>query len=173
MIKHGLVIDFDNEEVSCECGWKAVFKPGGPTSTEQFDEHFLAQPKPRKPRSKPEPVKVDYTREELIEICEAAIAPMETWHNRDSAGAMRQVGDCWALLKAGVPFRIETSGHTATDHDTIWIEHYGIRGFNRFEYGDNSGPHPSGYGEGDNTDTETSYLPTWKRLEERKGGDWY
>ena len=102
----------------------------------------------------------DYSRDELIAICEQAIAPMNSWHDRDSASAMRQVGDCWALLKADVPFRIQSD----TDEDTIWVEHYAIKGFNHFEYGDY---------DGDNRDTEVSYLPTPKRLAERAGEDWY
>jgi len=108
-------------------------------------------------RPKLGPIKVDYTREELIAICEAAIVPMKHWYDRDSASAQRQVGDCWVLLRADVPFRIEKD----TDHRTIWVEHYDIEGFQYVELGK------------DFKETELSYLPTPKRLEEAAGKDWY
>jgi len=55
------------------------------------------------------------TREELIALCEAALVPESEWRNRDSAGAQRQIGEAWALLRAGCPYRILPG----TDDDTI------------------------------------------------------
>ena len=46
------------------------------------------------------------TREELIAICEKATVPQSKWWDRDSAGAIQQMGMAWALLKAGCEFRV-------------------------------------------------------------------
>lgn len=155
--KHGLAIDWAYQRIGCDCGWGGTDE----TTSEDFLEHLAAQPKPRKPRPKPEPVKLDYTREELIEICEAAIVPMKDWLDRDSYAAHKQLGECWALLKADVPFRIDAD----TDHRFIHVTHYDIEGFNYHEYGEDG-----------TKDIETSYLPTRARLDEiaAKGWkDWY
>ncbi len=106
-------------------------------------------------------VKTDYTRVELIAICQRAIVQQENWDNRDSAGAQRQVGEAWALLRAGCAFEIcHTAGDTCvTDEETVWIE-ITFNGFGSFEGGD--------------ADTETYYLPTPARLSRQKWGeDWY
>jgi len=100
------------------------------------------------------------TREELIAICEAASVPQSKWTNRDSYEAQFQVGECWALLRAGCEFHV----HGATDDpcsnaNTIWVTTYG-EGFAFFDYG----------GE---RDEELHYLPTRARLEKADGGDWY
>lgn len=115
-------------------------------------------------------VRVRYTREELIELCEAAVVPMDKWHDRDSASAQRNIGEAWVLLKAGCPFTVDKT--MTRDADTIWVE-IRCQGFNHFEYGDNTGPYASEYGEGDNYDETTRYIPTRKRLDARKGEDWY
>jgi len=104
----------------------------------------------------------DYTREELIAICERSFVPEEKWRNRDSASAHRQLGECYALLKAGCDFGIigrTPSSFLQTDAETIWVV-VAYKGFGAFEY--------------DGTpDDETFYLPTAERLNERDGQDWY
>lgn len=116
--------------------------------------------------------RVDYTREELIAICERAVVPMEQWGNRDSDSAQTQLGQTWAYLRAGVPFKVcvapdgSTDSHyLATDERTIWVLFYDIEGFGYFERG---GDEPD-----DGKRTEMSYLPTPARLDERAGRDWY
>jgi hypothetical protein len=52
--------------------------------------------------------KVDYTREEIIALCDKAIFDVAEWSNRDHPQAMIQVGKCWALLKAGCQFKVIT-----------------------------------------------------------------
>lgn len=107
--------------------------------------------------------RTDYSREELIAICERAIVPMSKWANRDSPGAQEGIGRTWQLLKAGVDFCIETSGICATDKNTIWLEFDGILSFNSFEYGRGE-DYETGY---------RAYLPTPARLDSREGRDWY
>lgn len=104
----------------------------------------------------------DYTREELIAICEASIRPESVWHDRDSERAHRQVGEAWALLKAGCEFRILNEvgeRHSlVTDEKTIWVE-IDSKGFDYFEMHEMR--------------TDHFYLPTRARLEQRGSGDWY
>jgi hypothetical protein len=105
-------------------------------------------------------VSAEYTREDLIKICEWASVPHAAWKNRDTASAQRQIGECYALLRAGCDFVIcRGDSGTATDDQTIWVE-ITFRGFAYFDYG------------GD-WDRETYYLPTVARLEARNGKDWY
>lgn len=115
------------------------------------------------------PVKTDYTREELIAICEDAIRPQNRWHDRDSYDAQLQVGQCWALLLAGCDYKVHdgTEDRTcATTEDTIWLTTYG-KGFAYFENHEPNDP-PHAYME-----DELHYLPTRKRLDEVGSGDWY
>jgi hypothetical protein len=104
-------------------------------------------------------MKTDYTREELISICERAVVLENHWLDRDSADSQRQIGECWALLKAGCEYKILTIGSLKTDEKTIWVK-ITFDGFAKFDW--NGGQ-----------DEENYYLPTPERLEERKGGDWY
>lgn len=99
-------------------------------------------------------------REDLIALCEEAIRPESVWRNRDSAGAHRQVGEAWALLKAGCDFGLIRSGSLTTDMNTIWVE-ISYRGFNAFEYGS------------DHNEADTFYIPTAGRLSRAGEGDWY
>lgn len=105
-------------------------------------------------------IKTDYTREELLSICEDAFVPQKKWSNRDSAEAQKQLGWCYAWLKAGCEFEILTKDTLGTDESTIWVE-ITAQGFMYFESGEGC------------EDKESFYLPTRQRLEERKGGDWY
>lgn len=111
-----------------------------------------------------------YTREELIALCEAALVPEERWHDRDSHSAQVQVGECWALLRAGCDFKVITRrdgcDKVVTDAKTVWLYTY-ARGFNWHECWSD---------ENDRDDFRTAelhYLPTAKRLREAAGGDWY
>lgn len=110
-------------------------------------------------------MRTDFTREELIAICERAIVPEAKWMNRDSPNAQQEVGRAWAFLKAGCSFRVCAAvngrpGNCETDERTIWIE-IDHRTFCSFEYG------------GGHVETETFYLPTPGRLQDRAGRDWY
>lgn len=105
-------------------------------------------------------IKLDYTREELIKICEKAIVQEKDWANRDTESSQCKVGECWALLKAGCDFEvIYEDDLCATDETTIWLYVYS-KGFGCFDYG----------GEKEN---HHYYLPTEKCLEEANGKDWY
>jgi hypothetical protein len=94
---------------------------------------------------------MQYTRQDLITICERAIVPLAKWSNRDTPQSQKDVGKVWALLKAGCPFTIireEDSPGVVTDETIIWLE---IRS-----------PH-----------TEIYYLPTLAKIERSSGEDWY
>jgi len=97
------------------------------------------------------------SRDELIAICEAATVPQEHWNDRDSASAQRQVGEAWALLKAGCAFRVDPSMDDFRGR-TIWLE-IKSEGFDHKEYGE--------------LDISTFYLPSRQRLDEANGKDWY
>ena len=100
------------------------------------------------------------TREELIQLCERSIVPSSAWGNRDSAAAHLQLGQAWALLKAGCNFTIDVD---ASDEHS-WNLDIEWEGFNAFEYGNE-------YGE--NLESDSFYIPTEDRLNKRQGGDWY
>jgi hypothetical protein len=104
-----------------------------------------------------------YTREMLIELCDAAIVPVGEWRNRDSPSAYEQLGLATILLKTGCQFYIHknsTKSGCFTDDDTIWLT-IEWPSFDSFEYGTKE------------TQSQTFYIPTQKRLLERKGKDWY
>lgn len=106
-------------------------------------------------------VESDYTRptrEDLIAICERAFTPQEKWRNRDSGDAHRQLGECYALLKAGCDFYVRYDGRLHT-----WWVTVEYHGFDYFEYGAQEGC----------TSNEQFYLPTAERLDARPGEDWY
>ena len=112
-----------------------------------------------------EEIKVNYTREELIEICEKAIVQEKDWQDRDTESSQCKVGECWALLKAGCDFEVIYEDDTcATDETTIWLYVYS-EGFRYFEY--------ASADDNDYKETHHYYLPTKKRLEQVNGKDWY
>jgi hypothetical protein len=96
-----------------------------------------------------------YTREDLLAICECAFVQQEHWYNRDSASAQRQLGEAYALLKAGCEFWIGSD----TDIRTIWV----VITSEGFAHKDYDG----------GLDTEHFYLPTRERLAQSDGKDWY
>lgn len=111
--------------------------------------------------------KHDYTRDELIAICERAIVPDHRWSNRDSAHSQEGVGRAWALLRAECDFDVQPPrpGESGcfTDERTIWLR-ITWPGFQAFEFGRD-----------DLTtwDDDLFYLPTPGRLDEAAGSDWY
>lgn len=110
----------------------------------------------------------EYTREELIKICQKAFIAQEKWNNRDSASSQIALGSCYALLKAGCYFEIQytkDSTGCSTDENTIWIQFW-VHDFSWFEYNEDNA-------KGTKDHNYHFYLPTEKRLKERKGGDWY
>lgn len=106
-----------------------------------------------KPKAKTAP-----TREELLAICERALAtPEAAWCNRDSSSATRQLGEAYALLKAGCDFHVSRDDGLHT-----WWVTITYRGFNYFE-GDYDGMGPLDY--------ERFYIPLAERVVD--GEDWY
>lgn len=108
-------------------------------------------------------VKVNYRRQDLLKLCEDAVVPIKKWGDRDCSEAHMQLGQAWALLKAGCPFEImqeKDSNGLDTDENTIWVE---------IKFTDFSGAE-NGV---DLNASETFYIPTRKRLNENKGKDWY
>lgn len=104
-------------------------------------------------------MKTEYTREELITICEQSFVPQSKWFNRDSQSAQCQLGEAYALLKDGCDFIVLVNGNLKTDDRTIWIE-IESEGFEHHDWGGSN-------------EKETYYLPTQKRLDDQKGSDWY
>lgn len=106
-----------------------------------------------------------YTREDLIKICEQAFVPEDKWHDRDSESSQCELGECYALLKAGCDFEvIYEDDLCATNEHTIWLYIYSC-GFAWFEdYGEDRD---------DSKEKHHYYLPTQKRLDEVNGEDWY
>jgi hypothetical protein len=115
-----------------------------------------------------------YTREQLIAICEKAIVPHSKWADRDTFTAIKGVGECLVLLRAGCKFEIlyeaEANGFCTNDK-IIWVTFW-VKNFMWFEVSDGDADP-----EGIPTDSDGSrlvhYLPTEKRLEATKGKDWY
>lgn len=99
-------------------------------------------------------MKKKYTREDLIDICDKAVVPYNSWCNRDTPSAQAQTATARAYLLAGCDFKISTDGNLTTDENTVWvyIKHY------EFE---------------DTADWHSYYLPTEKSLKESEGRDWY
>lgn len=105
----------------------------------------------------------DYSRENLIAICEAAVVPQSKWSDRDSPHSHEKLGLAWVMLKAGCEFWVRHGSdkdRCHTNDRTIWLS-IEWKTFSSFEYG------------GGHCETETFYLPTPKRLREANGSDWY
>lgn len=126
---------------------------------------------------------MNYTRQQLIEICALAIVPETKWCNRDTDGAMCKTGEVWAKLRAGCRFEVIGQGELATDSRTIWLRVWS-RGFDWFEGAVCRTPMerlvrgatPDIHQPTDREEllaVETYYLPTLARLKVAGGGDWY
>lgn len=105
------------------------------------------------------------TREDLMQLCLDGIVAEQYWSDRDSAKAIKQLGEAYALLAADCNFNVlygETkgsTGHLKTDDRTIWIS-VQYKGFDYFE--------DSVYS------YDTFYIPTRARLDAaRVQRDWY
>lgn len=111
----------------------------------------------------PAVVRTDYSREELVAICERAVVPHAKWSNRDTPGSHEKLGLAWVMLKAGCEFSVHPSSEKSgcfTGRDVIWLTIY-WRNFNDFEYG--TGP----------SESDSFYLPTPERLAKVDGRDWH
>lgn len=94
-------------------------------------------------------------RDALLELCERAFVPQSDWANRDSSSAQRQLGEAYALIKAGCDVTVYD-----LKHDSWWVA-IAFEGFDAFEYGR------------EHTTTESFYIPTRGRLDQAAGKDWY
>ena len=108
-------------------------------------------------------IKMTYTRQELIDLCELAIVPEGEWLDRDSCKAQQNLGVAWVLLKAGVEYEIDKD----TDEETIWLT-LKPNGFWSFDIGGEDGR---------SMDEIYLYLPTRAKVATAKGrgssSDWY
>jgi hypothetical protein len=108
-------------------------------------------------------LKINYSRQQLVALCQKAFVKQKDWEDRDSASAQIQLAQAYWLLKGGCKFRIrdnkEKDKEFITDNVTIWLDIY-WRGFKNFETG------------GD-LEERTFYIPTLKRLKIYPKGDWY
>ena len=108
----------------------------------------------------------DYSRENLIGICESSVVQESKWHDRDSPSAHEQLGLCWILLKAGCEFDVQLpkndrpNGGCVTNERTIWLRIV-WKTFNSFEHGRG------------NEESKLFYLPTPERLRSNSNKDWY
>ena len=103
------------------------------------------------------------TRDELLALIDRAWVPQEHWRNRDSQDAQKQLGEAYALLKAGCDFQIDRSPDLNRGGRTVWV-HIQSQGFDYFEGTfDGLGP----------LDDDLFYIPTAERLDESAGRDWY
>ena len=130
----------------------------------------------------------NYTREELISICEAAVVHHTKWSDRDSYAAQKEIQSIYEGLTAGLDFEIDSN----TDDHTIWIsfpqpidlDKLDKNGLyldisSRDDYFEDCDPEYEtemfdGYGIDFKSSYTSGYMPTKKRLEEvGEGGDWY
>lgn len=113
----------------------------------------------RKEEKKPPPPANLPDREELIALCDRALAvSQDDWSNRDTARATMQLGQAYALLRAGCDFYI-----TDLKMGSWWVT-ITYKGFDYFE-GTFEGMGP--------LDDDSFYIPTLERLDSVQGKDWY
>lgn len=119
--------------------------------------------------------KTDYTREELVAICEKAIVLQDKWSNRDSESSQKRVGRCWRLLKCGCKFHVVKESDDKDYHTTekAIIIKFWVRNYLWFEDGmDVEETDKDGYEHDSNHESLLFYLPQPKRISET-GEDWY
>lgn len=107
----------------------------------------------------------EYTREDLIKICEQAFVPENKWHDRDSSSTQQQLGECYAFLKDGCEYEIREED---SSKNAIVLDVY-TKGFCWFE----SFEEPKDRTRDNKEKHIYFYLPTQERLDEANGGDWY
>ena len=122
-------------------------------------------------------MRTDYTRQELIDICEKAIVPEKNWRNRDSESAQKNVGRVWQLLKCGCNYHIHTPDKDPKHHgdeDTIIIS-FTVHNFQWFENGGDldTENENEAYTYDSSGDWLSFYIPTPERLSKSDGKDWY
>jgi hypothetical protein len=72
-------------------------------------------------------IRTDWTRGELIAICERAVVAVSDWNRMEGPEAHEKLGLCWVLLKAGCdvdvmpPSRPGVTGGCATTDQHIWV----------------------------------------------------
>ncbi len=110
-------------------------------------------------------MRTEYTREQLIGICEKSIVDVSKWRNRDSPESQEKTGVLWALLKANCQFEVLYDDGLCTNENTIWVKVWSPK-FMHFEYG-------FSLKDKDTMEDSTYYLPTPSRLEASQNGDWY
>jgi len=115
------------------------------------------------------PIKLLYTRDELIDICERAIIPQKLWEQAQTEKVQKDIGRCWQLLKCRCDYQIIgilTEG-------LIGI-HFFVHSQEWFEHGDN--PEDTSEYTGFSFDSDKNdlgfHLPTPDRLEKFIGKDW-
>ena len=59
---------------------------------------------------------LDYTREDLIDLCERAVVSCTKWNNRDSYSSQVNIQECYDYLKRGYDYDITTESD-----NTVWI----------------------------------------------------
>lgn len=96
--------------------------------------------------------------EAIVKLCERAFLPQEKWRDRDTSGCQRQLGELYAMARAGSECSIEL-GHRGRLLD-VTVK---IRGFMYHECGAEDGI----------LEIETFYCPSLEWLEVCDGGDWY
>ena len=104
-------------------------------------------------------MKINYTKKELIELCNLGEVTYDKWQNRDSYLAQQNLHIAKLTLQGGCDFKIsikedDKKNGYATNEETIWIEIFYDNWENKEEW-------------------HTHYIPTKKRLEKSKNGDWY
>lgn len=134
------------------------------------------------------------TREDLIELCQAAVVHHTKWQNRDSYSAQRGIQSIYEGLTAGLDYRIvtaEMSPDYHSDERNLIIEFLQPIDFDKLktaqhlqissleEYFQDCDPDYEtemfdGYGIDFRSDYTQHYMPTRQRLNDCGiGNDWY
>lgn len=117
------------------------------------------------------PVRTDWTREELIAICQRAVVPVKDWRHLQAAEVHEKHGLCWVLLTAGCEFTVQpaapegTRRSCATDAQYIWV-FIAWPDVSDLRLGTRPKA-PAG------SNCAAFRLPTPARLDEAAGKDWY
>lgn len=126
----------------------------------------------------------EYSRTNLINLCERAVVHHSKWHDRDSNSAQQMISSIYEGLTAGLDFIIDEE----TDEETIIIEFINID-LNKLKNGiylpvcdiDDYFAHcdPNhetemfeGFGIQFDSSYTSGYMPTKKRLDEANNDDW-
>jgi hypothetical protein len=138
---------------------------------------------------------MEYTREDLIKICENAVVHHKKWGDRDSYIAQRNIQSIYKGLTAGLDFRIVTKEIDASYHSndsTLIIEFMKPIEYNQLEekgkhlrissredyFKDCDPDYETEMFSGDGIDFHSeftqTFMPTQARLDAcGKGNDWY